>query len=432
MMYRKNRRNTHFTEKDLHYLFRDVSADQQTVKLLLCCLGIGTDETEAAMLRKLSVVEWGKVIHCASGHDVYPIICKRLDALGPNIDISSATVQRLRKIYSHSMKRNMQLHDELSNVLKLLHEHDIPVIVLKGAVLGELIYQNIALRPMHDVDLMVKPEDIWRADEALMQSGYRRTMVPLSKRHMQWGLVRRHLVHMKEGVKIETHVRIPELPDFDPWISARPITMNSTDVFMLCPDDLLLYLCVHLDSHTRAGLPRLLWCCDIAMVLKCYQGEFDWDYVTRIAREHQVEGAIQRILHMINEEFHGLVPMDVLTGLKCDNVTISINDVLYPNEELRKKLPPLQLLPLLDFSGIPSVHNKIYHVFRIFFPCREYMMYSFPAARTGLIHLYYPIHIGRETVRIIKAVGTIRSLLQLLMYLKNRHAARKKPDLKPD
>ena len=398
---------------------RSASADQQTVKLLLCCLGIGTEETEAVTLELLSAADWDRVLRCASGRGVYPIIYRRLETLGPDADIPDVTVQWLRDIYFHSMKRNMRLYNELSNLCELLREHDIPVIVLKGAALGEIVYQDIALRPMNDVDLMVKAEDIWRADEALMQSGCRRTSFPWSKRHVQWGRCFRNLGYMKRGVRIESHVGIPDLPDLDPWIGARPVIVNSTDAFILCPDNLLLHLCLHLDRHTTFDSPSLLWCCDIGMVLEHYQGEFDWDYVMRIAREHQVEGAIHRILYMIHEGFHGLVPMDVLAGLKSDGVTISINDVLYPDEELGKKLRPSLPLWLLGFLSIPSVHDKIYHVYKKFFPCREFMIVKFSITRPGLVYFYYPIRIYR-----IIATG-MKTIFQSLTRLKNKRFARK-------
>lgn len=269
---------------------------------------------------------------------------------------------------------------------------------------------------MHDIDLMIKAEDVWRADEVLIQSEYRRVNFPCSKRHVQWGRCFWNLSYMNRGVGIEIHVGIPGLPDLDPWVSARPAIINSTDAFILCPDNFLLHLCLHLDHHTTFDSPGLLWCCDIRMVLKHYQGEFDWDYVMRIAREHQVEGAIHRILYMIHEGFHGLVPMDVLAGLKSDGVAMSINNVLYPDEELGKKLRPSLPLWLLGFLSIPSVHDKIYHVYRKIFPCREFMIVSFSITRPDLVYFYYPIRICR-----IVATG-MKTLFQALMHMKNRQA----------
>ena len=47
-----------------------------------------------------------------------------------------------------------------------------PVIPLKGAFLAEAVYGDIALRPMADFDLLVKPPDLPRAVEILRQLGY--------------------------------------------------------------------------------------------------------------------------------------------------------------------------------------------------------------------------------------------------------------------
>lgn len=124
----------------------DQQADQQTVKLMLRCLDIGTGETETetATLKQLSAADWDRVLRCASRQGVDPIIYKCLEILGPDTAIPEATVKRLCKIYFHSMKRNMRLYHELSNVCELLREHDIPVIVLKGAALGKQFIRILA------------------------------------------------------------------------------------------------------------------------------------------------------------------------------------------------------------------------------------------------------------------------------------------------
>jgi hypothetical protein len=60
----------------------------------------------------------------------------------------------------YSALRNMRRCHELSKVLRILQNDGIPVIVLKGAALAEVVYGNIALRSMSDVDLLVKKGSI--------------------------------------------------------------------------------------------------------------------------------------------------------------------------------------------------------------------------------------------------------------------------------
>jgi len=51
--------------------------------------------------------------------------------------------------------RNKRILQELGEILALFQPHNIPVIVLKGACLAHTVYQNIGLRVMLDLDLLV-------------------------------------------------------------------------------------------------------------------------------------------------------------------------------------------------------------------------------------------------------------------------------------
>ncbi|MCP4365035.1 MAG: nucleotidyltransferase family protein [Planctomycetes bacterium] len=48
----------------------------------------------------------------------------------------------------------------------------MPVILLKGAHLAQVVYSNIALRPMGDIDILVKKNDLPKAKELLLELGY--------------------------------------------------------------------------------------------------------------------------------------------------------------------------------------------------------------------------------------------------------------------
>lgn len=390
-------------------------------ELLLYCLNIGTDETKAGKLEQLSTSDWDGVIQQSVRHGVAPLLYQRLEKLGPSANIPDSIVQRLRGIYLHSVVRNTLLYHELSKVLGILQNDGIPVIVLKGAALAELIYQNIALRPMSDVDLLVKGKDIWKIDKVLSQLGYESNTFLLSKRHAQWI---QHITYTNRVIHVEIHPKIYELPNLNPWINASPATIASTDTLILGSEDFLLHLCLHVDRHFRKdGSTNLIWWCDIAEFLKHYHKELNWDYVTRIAKKHQVEGAIHRILHVVNEWFDGHAPANVLSQLKDDGIIISINDVLHPAKEstsehkqAQTQIESLHSL-LSSTSRIPSIHNKIYHVFRSIFPCREFMIHRYSVTRPNFVYFYYFIHISKVAIKVVKA------LYQLPSYLKKKHVS---------
>jgi Uncharacterised nucleotidyltransferase len=105
----------------------------------------------------LAVAEWERLIALALRHKVAPVVYVRLK--GHGLTPTPKAAERLRQIHLASATRNLRLFQELGNILSALQAANLPVIPLKGACLAETVYGNIALRPMGDVDLLVKPDD---------------------------------------------------------------------------------------------------------------------------------------------------------------------------------------------------------------------------------------------------------------------------------
>jgi hypothetical protein len=382
--------------------------------LLLHCLNMRTDETEAVKLEQFSADDWDEIIQQSFVYGVAPLLYHRLKADNISTHIPARVMRTLQKMYLRVSYKNMQLYHELSIFLRMLRNNDVAVIVLKGAALGELVYQNPALRPMFDVDLLVKTEDIWRMDKLLSQAGYESNIASLfSKRHIRWV---RHIVYWIGVIQVEFHPKIYELPNLDPWVNASAAKIASIDTLILGSEDFLLHLCLHVLDHYLSGdPPKLIQWCDIAEFLKHYGEQIDWDYVIQTAKENQVEGSVYSVLHAIDQWLGGHVPANVFSELKNDGIKISINDVLNPTQNQSQQTD--SLLSYISFiSKIPSIYNKIYHVFRCIFPCREYMMCHYSIARPRRVYLYYFIRIGNGVVKAMK------TLYQLPGYLKNRHA----------
>lgn len=375
--------------------------DQETKdSLLLHCLSTEIEEIEPARLEGLSGSDWDEVIKQSIRHRVASLLYNRLRT---NTHIPAEVVQRLRAIYLQNVVRNTQLYNELSRVLKALKSEDIPIIVLKGAVLAEIIYQNIGLRPMADVDLLVKSNDMWKIDEVLSRLKYKSDIATLySKRHIKWS---RHREYTNKGVEFETHPRLYELPNLNAWVNVSSEKIASVDTFILGSGDFLLHLCLHLDTHLfRTGDIQLLssWC-DIAKILKHYRKELDWDYVIRTAKEHRVEESVHRILRVVDKWFDGRVPADVLNQFRSDGIIISINDILYPDQRSTGKREGGELRSFLSLaSEIPSIRGKIYHIFRAIFPWKKFMIHRYSITQPSFVYFYYLVRVCSGVRRVVK------------------------------
>ncbi len=80
--------------------------------------------------------------------------------------------EHLTKSYYNTLAQNTLMYKELARILETFAAEEIPVIVLKGAALAATVYEDIGLRPMGDLDLLVRPEDLRRAWKAMSALNY--------------------------------------------------------------------------------------------------------------------------------------------------------------------------------------------------------------------------------------------------------------------
>jgi hypothetical protein len=88
----------------------------------------------------------------------------------------SASADRLIEVYAHVGAINRSLLGRLERLLACFHERGIDCIVLKGADVVPRLYGVWGLRPMLDIDLLVRPSDLPAIDAIAERLGYRPTI----------------------------------------------------------------------------------------------------------------------------------------------------------------------------------------------------------------------------------------------------------------
>jgi GNAT superfamily N-acetyltransferase len=267
-------------------------------------------------------VDWIQLLKVAQRLGVAALVRANLQRCVDHARIPPDVVARFDRVYYEQAIQNARLGASLAEVLAAFSRSHIPIIVLKGASLSELVYGNIALRPMKDVDVLVRSRDLDHADGLLQELGY----VPDEwYRPAAW--YRRHHHHLapyrsRDGASIlELHHHIfppasgVRISMEDLWLRARPAALSSGPAMVLAPGDLLLHLCVGLSAveHFREGLRTL---CDIAATLKRYQTELDWVCVLEAARMYSLEKHLYYSLWLTGSLVSADVPVHVWEALK--------------------------------------------------------------------------------------------------------------------
>ncbi len=205
--------------------------------------------------------------------------------------------ERLSRDLADSVACQLILSRELAGLLRGFEAAGVPVIPLKGPALGEALYPDPALRPSSDLDLLIRPETLLRVDGLLRDVGYRR----LPDAH-SWDFDiaydRATLYEGPSGVRVDLHWGLLSDPRYSwneregltVWDRAVRIRVAGEEALGLCPEDLLLYLALHLAVHH--GLRGLLWYWDLFLVMDRWAGRLDWRVVIDRASRWRVRAAL--------------------------------------------------------------------------------------------------------------------------------------------
>ena len=153
-----------------------------TAEWLFYLLGMGRKANPRFRLEGLSGSEWNEIIDSSKHFWLSALLYRELKGSLESGPVPPDVMERLRQLYLKSGGKGTLVYHHLSKLLTLLKEEDIPVIVLKGAHLAEIVYGNVALRNMGDIDLLAQKKDLVRIQEKFIEKGYGTTnRIPLEK-----------------------------------------------------------------------------------------------------------------------------------------------------------------------------------------------------------------------------------------------------------
>ena len=142
-----------------------------TIDALIRCLRAAPADGPLR-LEAVDASDWKEIAQRARGLSVAHLLYHRLQTLEVTPPVPPPVWQRLQRFYLESAGFGMRLRHHLSGVLAALGAAGVTPIVLKGAYLAEGVYRNPALRPMNDVDLLVRQADLSAAQRSLLDLGY--------------------------------------------------------------------------------------------------------------------------------------------------------------------------------------------------------------------------------------------------------------------
>jgi hypothetical protein len=232
---------------------------------------------------------WDSIIELAARQGVSPLLYHCL----AGAELPEAVRTRLRRHYLRTAADNTRRFAALEEALLALQHIDVPVILLKGGHLAPLVYGNIALRPMVDLDLLVNEEDASRALGVLSTLGY----APVKGEAWMSARLGHHGMRRADGLLLELHQRVgafsvgTHVDQAGIWERAKPATVGKAPAMVLDAGDLLLHICVHSASQHLLQL-GLMPLCDARQILVHYGAQIVPEEIVARAREWRVARAV--------------------------------------------------------------------------------------------------------------------------------------------
>ena len=239
-----------------------------------------------SLTTRLDEAQWRQLLAQAQLHGMAPLVFWRLAHADLLAAIPAPIAAAFKGAYMQTLINNRRMQAVFQEVVGALGAADIPVMALKGLALARRYYPDVALRPMTDMDMLVRQEDVPRAIAALRRLGFR-AADGMGSPSGFYSFTSAVVAYARpRSLSIEMHWELfgrtvyrQSLPAAQVWDRALEITIFDQSVRYLRPRDELWYLCIHAAVEHR--LERLIWLVDIAELVDALPADWDWQRFTQ-------------------------------------------------------------------------------------------------------------------------------------------------------
>jgi hypothetical protein len=355
---------------------------------------MGEREVNSQSSRWPETADRNHVTHGLRWHRIGPVLYQRSKESG-ELDRQPLWFSTfLKQSFIHTTAQNLAIESEMTAVVQALHEAGVPVVLLKGAALMRTAYEQIGLRPMVDVDLLVRAEDLYKASVAISRVGYRSLPV---RRHLQNEHHLKFVGVRRAGTRlfIELHWRLSDqptladrLPPAELWdrseVGSAP--WGTARVFELC--DQVLHAALHLAEHF--GVPQLRWLCDLHQLALRVSRTHAWQTLARRAVQYDLQLILAAGLQEAAHWFDTRIPLDFWhelgKGLPGSETAESVFH--------RCGAPELVEFQIQELRAIRTMHGRIEHVLNLLFPDARFIRLRHRVPRESAVWPYYLLRLG--------------------------------------
>lgn len=269
-------------------------------------------------------------------HRLTSICWKNMQRIAPGITLSHYLNDMLHYMYLCTYEKNQLFLNELSRVVEFLNKESIICVPVKGSYLIPIIYNDIGVRYMSDIDLLFKYSDIDKLKDALNSLGYIQgkydsqtgDIKPISRsEYIKWKMVSNLFPYVK---KCESKLVSFFQLDFRYALDDTLVSDSVNEIINLYiengfvePAHYLIHMCTHFyneGKHTISILDaadmNLIKLCDIREYAIQFMSQSDMDKTVSFAKKHKYEKQLYYTMFFLNAIYCDGYECDIMD--RCD------------------------------------------------------------------------------------------------------------------
>ena len=273
----------------------------------------------------LALIDWPWLLERAANHKLAALFLSRVKQVKLQLSLPKEIQAQIELLSQAAVQRAFEAGETLRETAALFDEHNIPFFILKGSILAEKAYENPALRPFHDIDIVIRPDDLDQIDSVVTEAGYKfyadllhRKDLKITEQTAKAYMKRfnRHFNFVPDvrkdrlPLEIHWHVTNPGVLTAEPadfWEETMDEEIAGCTVKTFNPEAFLVHVAVH---AVEDGLKptflggrvkfKLLALCDVAWLLEKYGKTYDFKKVWRLAIRWGADSHLIRALQAVS------------------------------------------------------------------------------------------------------------------------------------
>jgi hypothetical protein len=284
------------------------------------------DDTNNIAPRWNNFAKANSIFHLEAGSArLLPFVYKKL-CQHQNI----AEIDILRGIWKKSYFENALRMKYIAELINQLKNIGVEVVLMKGMANVLSIYDDIGMRPMSDIDILISDKDIIKTFDYLCATGWKcNENLTEDKIRFFYSLTFRH----ESGNIVDLHWRPCENLATDYYTEAdfndfQTVKFGGEDFKILAPS--INLLCIILHGVEWNHLSPIRWICDALLLLEKHK--IDWQRVFNLAEKYNC-------LHILNCGLEYLINFKPSLQQKIPSLKECKNDILINSRLRAKNLP---------------------------------------------------------------------------------------------